>query len=363
MTTATPTSLLRINPIVEKLHPYVPGEQPREGGWIKLNTNENAFSPPESVLRAIQEEAASGALNKYPDPLCAKLREAIGADLGFASDEIFIGNGSDELLRLVFQPFTEPGDKIAALFPTYVLYETLAAMFGCETEYHNIEGPRCEIPQSAWKSEARIFFLANPNPPYGTYYSRETVEDFVTANPSRLVVVDEAYVDFSPGSLADLCRSIPNLLIFRTFSKGYSLAGMRVGFALGQRELISQFYKVKDSYNVSRLSQAAATAAWKDRTTFAQRNREIAENREYLAARLRKLGFDVPESRGNFLFAKSRNARDLQLALKERKILVRYFDIDGLRDGIRITISRRLELEALLATIQTILSEGDEQTR
>jgi histidinol-phosphate aminotransferase len=348
-----------VNPWVSDLHAYVPGEQPREPGFVKLNTNESPYSPAPEVLQAVLETAQGASYNKYPDPLSSALREAFAADLGFETSNVFVGNGSDEVLRLLCHAFLSAarGDQIGMLNPTYVLYDTLATMFGCESQIFDLQPPDYSFPDSALVSRVRIFFLPSPNPPLGTHYPSETIRALASADPARLVVIDEAYIDFAHGSAIELVKEYENLVITRTFSKSYSLAGLRVGFAVANEEIIRQLDKIRDSYNLNRVSQAAALAAWRARAYHGEMCERIRQDRDYLTRELRQRGFEVPDSQGNFVFARKSGAAAFYQALKERKVLVRYFNTPALQDGVRITIGTREELEILLREIDSLCGE------
>jgi histidinol-phosphate aminotransferase len=344
---------IRVNPSVAKLEAYVPGEQPRDPDFIKLNTNENPYPVPDEVLRAVQEASVT-AFQKYPDPGSSSLRAAIGERLRVPVQQILAGNGSDEVLRLLCHAFLCPGDSIGMLNPTYTLYRTLAAMFGAESRTFEVRGPDYAFPEEAISAEVRIFFLPNPNPPIGTRYPAELVSRMAAARPDRLLVVDEAYIDFASGDCVDVFRAHDNVAITRTFSKSYSLAGLRVGFVVAKEPIIGELEKIKDSYNLNRVSQAAAEAAWRAQGYYDARTREIVANRTLLATELAARGFEVPASEGNFVFARRADARDLYTKLKERKVLVRYFDTPNLRDGMRVTVGTGAELKALLSAIDDL---------
>ena len=352
---------ININPAVAALAAYVPGEQPREPGFIKLNTNESPYPPAPEVLDALRAVAGEAALNKYPDPASFALREAISERIGTPVEQLLVGNGSDEVLRLICHAFLRPGtgDRIGMLYPTYVLYRTLAEMFGSGCEPFEVAAPDYEIPETAFDTDVKVFFIANPNPPIGTLYPQGTIARLAADRPERLLVVDEAYVDFSEGDSLGLLEEFDNIAITRTFSKSYSLAGMRVGFVAARRELIEAMEKIKDSYNMNRATQATALAAWKAESYYADKNSLIRENRDFLAVELVRRGFVIPPSRGNFVFARRADARALYEQLKQLRILVRYFDAPALRDGMRITIGTRAELEALLDAIDSIGNAGE----
>lgn len=345
-----------INPFVESLKAYVPGEQPKDNDVIKLNTNESPYMPAPAVLKAVREEAGLALFNKYPDPTCANLRMAVAEKLGVTPEEIVCGNGSDETLRMLFHAFTTPSDTLAVCSPTYVLYETLAQMHGVKVENHPVAAPDYSLPESFIEASARILCLPNPNPPLGTFYELSDLECLAAADPERLVVIDEAYVDFAPNDAMSVYRKYDNVVISRTFSKSYSLAGVRIGFAILKPKLAQALGKIKDSYNVNRLTQAAALAAWNSADYYGKMVGTIKQDREYLKSELTARGFQVPESHGNFVFARRANAKKLYQELKDRKILVRYFDTPELNDGLRITVGTRDELNSLLSALDEILS-------
>ncbi|NCA82603.1 MAG: aminotransferase class I/II-fold pyridoxal phosphate-dependent enzyme, partial [Opitutae bacterium] len=247
---------------VQELQAYAPGEQPKVAGLIKLNTNENPYPPSPAVARALAE-CAVDALRLYPDPVCLVLRERIAAISGCAAEQVFVGNGSDEVLRLVTRAFTQPGGAVASFAPSYSLYPVLAAA-------EEVGFRRVPLADGfAWAEppadvDATLFFVANPNAPTGVFYPEKTIAAFCRRF-AGVVVVDEAYVDFSGGrNCLELAKSLPNVLVCRTLSKSFSLAGLRLGYAIGAPELIGALYQLKDSYNVDRLAQAVALAALGD---------------------------------------------------------------------------------------------------
>lgn len=348
---------IRVNPLIDKMTAYTPGEQPQGPGFIKLNTNENPYPPAPAVLEAVRAATEDCSFQKYPDSMCVKLRTAVAETLGVGIDEVFAGNGSDEVLRLLCQVFLDPahGDTIGALDPTYSLYATLAGMFGVPMRTYPTVGPDHVFPGEAFSAPVKLFFLANPNPPLGTFYDDATIDRLAAADPARLIVVDEAYVAFAPASALEAYRRHENVVITRTFSKSYSLAGLRVGLAIARPGLIAQLVKAKDSYNLNMVSQLAAEVAWRAADHHDTRCAEIVANREHLAAELRRRKFEVPESAGNFVFARGHNGEQLYLALKREKILVRWFGAPSLRDGMRITVGTCEEIDALLAAIDRLL--------
>jgi len=335
--------------IVQELKPYVPGEQPRDMKYIKLNTNENPYPPAPGVFEAVKT-AGLDRMRLYPDPLCKKLRGILSQKHGVETDRIFVGNGSDEVLRLLFQAYLSPGEILAITDPTYSLYPVLAATFGAGIESVPLE-EEGQLPQIPDPSRFRVMVIASPNPPLGAVYSEEELEVLIKAAPSTLFIIDEAYVDFAESDCMDLSKRHENVAVCRTFSKSYSLAGIRVGYAVGCRGIIENLYKIKDSYNVNYLSQVAACAAVKAEEYYRQTASRIREDREFLAGELREMGLRVYPSQGNFIFAEGEDGRKIYEGLKAAGILVRYFDLPRLRRGVRITIGTRKEIEELLKAL------------
>jgi histidinol-phosphate aminotransferase len=333
---------------------YVPGEQPREEGFIKLNTNENPYPPSPRVLDALREVNGE-RMRKYPDPVFRRLREKIAHTYGVGVDQIFVGNGSDEALSLLVRTFVDPSEKVLFTYPTYILYETLARLNAVGHEAVELD-ENFDLPEEVFRRSGKLFFLANPNSPTGKPVSREVIKRLCNSFPG-LVATDEAYADFSDCTSIPILNECPNLIILRTFSKSFSLASIRVGFALAKEELIADLMKTKDSYNVSLLSQIAAEAAIDDIEYMRENVRKVICTRERLTGSLRKLGFIVYPSGANFILAKypTGSAAPLYEELKKRKILVRYFPIRRLEDCLRITIGTDAEVDALLKQLSNIL--------
>ena len=289
-----------IRKTVQELEAYAPGEQPKVAGLIKLNTNENPYPPSPAVVRALREFPAE-SLRLYPDPVCSALRERIAALNGCAAEQVFIGNGSDEVLRLATRAFTQPGGAVASFDPSYSLYPVLAAAE--EVGFRTVplaDGFGWTAPPA--DLEASLFFLANPNAPTGVFYPLETIRAFCRRFKG-VVLVDEAYVDFSGGrDCLALAKELPNVLVGRTMSKSFSFAGLRIGWAVGSAELVGALYKLKDSYNVDRLAQALALAALGDVAWMQDNARRIMATRGRVTAELEKRGFQVVPSASNFLF-------------------------------------------------------------
>lgn len=337
---------------VQELTSYTPGEQPQVAGLIKLNTNENPYPPSPAVAHALREFAAD-SLRLYPDPMCMALRERIAAVEGCSIKQVFVGNGSDEVLRLATRAFTQPGGAVAAFDPTYSLYPVLAAAE--ELEYRSVPLPEgfgwTEPPADL---DVSLFFLANPNAPTGVFYPVETIRAFCRRFKG-VVLVDEAYVAFSGGrDCLALAKDLPNVLVCRTLSKSFSLAGLRLGYAIGSVDLIGALYKLKDSYNVDRLAQALALAALGDVLWMQDNARRIVETRERVAAALAKRGFRVVPSGANFLFVEppgGTTAVGLFTDLRNKNILVRYFAGGRTGNYLRITIGTDAQMDAFLAAL------------
>ncbi|HEY8517783.1 MAG TPA: histidinol-phosphate transaminase [Candidatus Binatia bacterium] len=340
-----PTAASYVRPEIAALSGYVPGEQPSDPRVIKLNTNENPYPPPPSVREAIAE--ACERLHLYPDPTARPLREKAGELWGVDPDGVVIGNGSDELLSLLMRTVVAPGDAVAYATPTYSLYRTLVAIQGgrsVEIPY----GPDYAVPQELFRVDARMILVCNPNAPSGTVVSTRELEKLARARRDLLLVVDEAYVDFADDGVTWIANGEPNVVVLRTLSKSYSLAGLRLGIAVTTPELARQLNKVKDSYNVSRLAQAGALAALSDQATMRAHVARVRATRARLTAELEKLGFSVLPSQTNFVLARRPGEAALPIAeaLRERGILVRYFA--ELPDALRITVGTDAEIDRLL---------------
>ncbi|HEU4343473.1 MAG TPA: histidinol-phosphate transaminase [Candidatus Binatia bacterium] len=332
---------------------YVPGEQPRDNGIIKLNTNENPYPPSPRVLAAMKK-AMNASLRLYPDPLADGLRSLAASVYGVHKDNILAGNGSDELLSILMRCFAGVGDRVAFPVPSYSLYDTLVAVQDA-TRVAVDYPPDFSMPEALSSQNAALTFLCNPNSPSGTLVPLHDVERLARA-VSGILVVDEAYIDFAEtegASTLPLIRTLPNVVVLRSFSKSFSLAGMRIGLAFAPAEIISGMMKVKDSYNLNRLSLAAAMAALQDMTSMKRNVRRIQRNRKKLTAALRRLGYFVHPSHANFVMAqkKGENLRPVYEALKQKNILVRYFDVAGLQDCLRITVGTAEEIKRLLEVI------------
>lgn len=343
-----------IRAAIRAMEGYVPGEQPQGGGYIKLNTNENPY-PPSPRVRAAIESCANDEVRLYPDPMANALRDAAAARYDLTRDHILAGNGSDELISIVLRACIEPGDQVAYPYPTYSLYDTLVAIAGA-TALRVPFPPDFSLPDGLAARGARVTFVCNPNAPSGTFIAVDELAA-LSEQLTGLLVVDEAYVDFAQDSALRLVRERPNVLVLRTFSKAFSLAGMRVGLAMGAPPLIAELGKVKDSYNLNRVSIAAGTAALIDYDVMREHARRVCTTRQRLSDQLRARGYQVLPSQTNFVLARQpgRDQRAIYEALKQRRILVRYFATAELRDALRITVGTDDEVDALLAALDAIL--------
>ena len=344
--------------IVQDLEPYVPGEQPRIEGLIKLNTNENPYPPSPKALEAIRR-ATDETLRLYPDPVSAELRETIAATFDLGSENIFVGNGSDEVLAHTFMGLLKQDGPL--LFPdiTYSFYPVYCGLYGIEAKKIPL-GDDMSVDIEAYSGPAGAIILPNPNAPTGIALPLSDIRKLAEADRNRLLVVDEAYIDFGGETAAALVPEFDNILVIRTFSKSYSLAGSRVGFAIGQRPLIDALERVKDSFNsypLDRLAQAAATAAWKDRDWFEATRSRIIMSRNQLTTDLTELGFEVLPSAANFVFARHPKHEGAKLAasLRAEAILVRHFNKPRISDYLRITVGAEDECKRLIKVLRKIL--------
>lgn len=346
---------------IRKLHAYVPGEQPHGEGWVKLNTNENPYPPSPKVAEVIVGEVER--LRRYPEPTSLKLRTVIGERFGLNADNVIIGNGSDNILDLVTRCYASNG-IVGETLPSYSLYRVVAGMSGHEI----ISVPfsrSIELDVAAIvAANASVFFLTSPNAPTGVAFPLSKIEA-ILQQMDGLLVVDEAYVDFGGESAVGLLKEYENLVVVRTFSKSYSLAGMRVGFGLAHRAVIGMLNRVRDAYNVDRIAQAAAQAAFEDVDYFELRRQQVIETREMLRNQLDALGWFTYPSASNFLFTEPKNAlgqsgtevaTSLFEYLKDAKILVRYFLGHPLTCSfIRVSIGTEIEIETFLTTVKSWL--------
>ena len=345
------------SPVVHGLSPYVPGEQPKLDGVVKLNTNENPYPPSPRVLAAIA--AATERLRLYPDPRAARLRDAIAARYEVASEQVFVGNGSDEVLAHAFQALLKHESPL--LFPdiTYSFYPVYCRLYGIPYEEVPLDAAM-RVRIADYRRPCSAILLPNPNAPTGIALPRDAIEALVAEHPDQLVVIDEAYVDFGAESAVPLVATHDNLLVVQTFSKSRALAGLRVGFAIGQLPLIEALERVKDSFNsypLDCLALAGAAAAIEDEAWFQETRERIIATRASLVRALSELGFEVLPSLANFVFARHRGHRGAQLAvqLRERGVLVRHFQKPRIEDFLRITVGTEDQCSRLITLLSGLL--------
>jgi histidinol-phosphate aminotransferase len=364
---AKPNPLIR--PLVHDLHAYVPGEQPKIKGLIKLNTNENPYPPSPKVFAAVKA-AVNGRLRLYPNPAAEKLRAKLAKLHGCRPENILIGNGSDEVLALAVRAFVEPAAKSGAqnpksvvqyFTPSYSLYPVLADIHGAAKNAVALN-PDFSLPDVAvlkrgkqWSFDAALTLVTTPNAPSGRGYPTAELEKLCRAQKG-VVVLDEAYVDFAEENAMSLALKFPHVLVARTFSKAYSLCFQRVGYFVGHVELVAALDKIRDSYNVNGLGQIAAEATLDDLKHYRANFKKIIATRAWLAAELTKLGFEVLPSQTNFILARPPvfAAKDWLQKLRDQKILVRWFKAPEICDYLRITIGTRSEAAALVAAARKI---------
>jgi histidinol-phosphate aminotransferase len=351
-----------VRPDIAALAGYVPGEQPQGGKWIKLNTNENPYPPSPAVARALAATAAGRTLAKYPDPLATVFRMRAAEILGVDPDWIICGNGSDDLLTILVRTFVGPGECLRMPYPSYILYRTLAGIQGasCDEFFYNRDWSLDDAfaaDSSARHGGVKLAIIANPNSPSGTLVPPARIAALAARLPCALVV-DEAYGDFSDANCLDLVRRNDRVIVTRSFSKSYALAGLRFGFAVAQPHVVEQLLKVKDSYNCDALSIAAATAAIDDQTWLADNRAKIVATRRRLSDAMRSLGFHAQESQANFVWCThpERPHKPIYEALKRQGVLIRFMDYPGWGDGLRITVGTDDEIDAFLACLKGIES-------
>ena len=344
---------------VHDLVPYVPGEQPRRAGLVKLNTNECPYGPSPRALDAIR--AATGdTLRLYPDPASTALRDALARHHGIDRTQVFVGNGSDEVLAHAFQGLLRHDAPL--LFPdvTYSFYPVYCRLYDVAFETVPLDGSLA-IRVEDYRRRCGAIIVANPNAPTGVALGLDEIETLLRDHPDQPVLVDEAYVDFGASSAVGLINRHPNLLVVHTLSKSRALAGLRVGAAFGDPSLIEALVRVKDSFNsypIDRLAEAGAVAAIEDEAWFEATRARIVQGRERLASGLERLGFSVLPSAANFVFARHarRGGAALQAALREAGVLVRHFTAPRIADYLRITVGTDAECDVLLDALETILA-------
>jgi histidinol-phosphate aminotransferase len=337
---------------------YVPGEQPKTANVVKLNTNENPYPPSPKVMAAVAGMGAD-SLRRYSDPVAVELRAACAECYGYEGPEwVVCGNGMDELLALALRTFTDPGDSmILTTYPTYTLYEILAKLHGVTIKQVELDAD-FQLTEEFYATKARLCFLPRPNAPSGVCASLEAVER-LCREFDGIVVIDEAYVDFADDNCMDFPKRFENAIVMRTFSKSFSLAGLRLGAAVAQPAIIAEFMKTKDSYNLNTVTQAAGVAAMGDYAYMEENAAKVCRTRARLAEALKELGFTGPASQSNFVLAQwngQPSAKEIFSALKGRGIFVRYFDSPRLRDALRISVGTDDEIDVLLAALRDILA-------
>lgn len=344
------------SPAVRELTPYVPGEQPRER-LIKLNTNENPYPPAPGVEQVLREFPADH-LRLYPDPSAIALRDALAKVYGVATEQVFVGNGSDEVLALAFQAFFRQSRPLLMPAISYSFYPVYCKLY--DVAYRSVAlDDQWRVPLTAFEADNGGIVFANPNAPTGHGHSRDAIATLLERNTESVVLVDEAYVDFGGESAVPLVARFPNLLVTGTFSKSRSLAGLRLGFAIGSRELIEGLERVKDSFNsfpIDRITIDAGIAALNDHAYFEACRERVITTRERTRQRLESLGFEVLPSQSNFLFVRHEvyEGRVIFRELRERGILVRHFDKEALSDFLRISIGTEDEMESLIEALEAV---------
>ncbi|MCE4071675.1 MULTISPECIES: histidinol-phosphate transaminase [Pseudomonas] len=343
------------SPFVKELVPYVPGEQPKLAKLVKLNTNENPYGPSPKVVAAIQAEL-NDTLRLYPDPNADRLKQTIAEYHGVKTSQVFVGNGSDEVLAHAFHALFQHGKPL--LFPdvTYSFYPVYCGLYGIESEALPLDEQfQIRVEDYARPNGGIIF--PNPNAPTGCLLPLEAIERLLQASPDSVVLVDEAYVDFGGETAISLVNHYPNLLVAQTLSKSRSLAGLRVGFAVGHEDLIEALERVKNSFNsypLDRLALAGAVASFEDQAYFEQTCNAVIHSREKLVAELKTLGFDVLPSAANFIFARhpQRDGAELAAALREEGVIVRHFKQQRINQFLRISIGTEEQNQALIEALR-----------
>lgn len=344
--------------VVEKLTPYVPGEQPKVNNLIKLNTNENPFGPSPAVLAAINAEVSDN-LRLYPDPNSDRLKHAIAQYYNLGAEQVFVGNGSDEILAHTFQALLK--HPLPILFPdiTYSFYPVYCGLYG--VPFHTVAlDSKFQIDIKDYTAANGGIIFPNPNAPTGCFLSLSAIESLLQGNQDSVVIIDEAYIDFGGSTAVPLIDKYPNLLVIQTLSKSRALAGLRVGFAMGHAGLIEGLERVKNSFNsypLDRLAVAGATAAMEDNDYFEQTRAAVINNREMLASDLQNLDFEILPSAANFLFVRHarQTAEYLARQLRHRNIIVRHFKQPRIDNFLRITIGTESQCQALSTALREIL--------
>lgn len=343
---------------LKNLAPYTPGEQPQDQQYVKLNTNESPYPPSAGVITALNAKEASD-LRLYSDPECKELKKALADYYKVEPENIYVGNGSDEALNFAFLSYATDGRGVAFADITYGFYPVFADLYHIPVQIVPLKSDFSIAPEDYYGLNKTIV-IANSNAPTGMALSRDAIEGIVKANPDSVVVVDEAYVDFGAESCVELTKTYPNLLVVQTYSKSRSMAGARLGYAIGNAELIRDLETVKFStnpYNVNRLTLRAGVQAIAEQDYYTENCKKIMATRAYTKEKLEKLGFTVLDSRSNFLFARKpgTDGGAIYRGLKERGVLVRHFDKDPIRDYNRITIGTQEQMDIFLTKLEELL--------
>lgn len=349
-----------LNPAFSRLTPYTPGEQPKNGAFVKLNTNESPFPPSDGVLKAINEEAVSG-LNLYSDPTLSPVVNALSERFGVKSACVYAGNGSDEVLAIAMNAFGANGFRFPDI--SYGFYSVLCNFLSIPYKTLPLTD-NFEISVSDYAENSSAVVIANPNAPTGIFLPLSEIEKILIANPDHIVIVDEAYVEFGGESAASLLPKYPNLLVVGTFSKAWNLAGARLGYAVGSEDIISDMNLLRNSfhpYNINRLTLLAGEIAVREEEYYKACRRQIIRNRESTQKALEDMGFTHTPSRANFIFARppKGNAEEIYRKLYEKRVLVRYFPKGRTKEYLRISVGSREQMNALLSALSEIMKEAD----
>lgn len=342
---------------IREMHGYQPGKQSQASKIIKLNTNENPYSPPPAVAQAVQSALETG-LQKYPDPVATPFRMRAAELFGVEPDWVLCGNGSDDILTIVTRAFVGQGELVRYPCPSYILYKTLAQLQGARWQEVRFEDDWSLTDEFAAPAEGlRLAFLANPNSPSGTMISPKRVLQLAEKLPCPLLV-DEAYADFADENCLPLVRENEKIMVSRSLSKSYALAGLRFGFLVAQPQVIAELIKVKDSYNCDALSIAAATAALNDQSWLAANRAKILATRERMTRQLADMGFEIIPSQANFVWCRHprRSSHELSQILEKQKIFVRYMNYDGWGDGLRISVGTDDQINICLDVLKSTLA-------
>jgi len=342
-----------------ELIPYVPGEQPKDKVFVKLNTNENPYPPSPLVMKRIRDFDLRD-LRLYPNNEGAIVKQAVSKYYGISADEVFVGNGSDEVLAFIFKAFFDETEKIGFPDITYSFYPVYCALFNIPFIKVPVRDD-FSIDLSQYPQDLKGIIFANPNAPTGLYITPDKIEELLKSRPDTLVIVDEAYIDFGGESCVELISRHDNLIIVQTLSKSRSLAGMRVGFAMGCKELMDGLARVKDSFNsypLDKIAQIAAEAAFLDTEYFSETRQKIINTRQWTQEKLSSLGIQVTDSKANFLFVRipGISGSEALSRLRQEGILVRHFNSPRICDWLRITIGTQEEMEKLVEKIKKIMA-------